>query len=81
MDDRNTYLAFTPDTPQELAIEVFRRRFGSPPEKVFIMYPHRLLVAGPVNIPPHQSAAGEESARIPEFMGHAAMASPSARPR
>lgn len=80
MEDNNTYLAFTPDTPREAAIAAFQRRFGRPPEKVFIIYPHRLLVAGPINPPHPAQGAAKESARSPEFVDVSVTASPPARP-
>jgi len=43
-----TWMSFTKDTPEADAVQQYRRRYGKPPEKVFVKY--GLLMVGPVEV-------------------------------
>lgn len=46
--ERGLYMAFETDTSDDTARAAFIKRFGVEPERVFLMYPARLICAGPV---------------------------------
>jgi len=49
--DKGIYMAFTPDTTEEKVIRAYIARYGQEPERVFVMYPTRMICAGPVPQP------------------------------
>lgn len=50
-EDKGTYLSFTPDTSEEKARQAYVARYGVEPERVFVMYPTKLVCAGPIPQP------------------------------
>jgi hypothetical protein len=50
-EDKGTYLSFTPDTTTDAARQVYIACYGVEPERVFVMYPTKLVCCGPIPQP------------------------------
>lgn len=48
--DNNIYLMFDHDTSLIEAQNIFERKYGKQPEKVFCLYPGREVLAGPIPV-------------------------------